>query len=161
MNRFGVVAALVMLCATPLYAATIVEPAIPQGLPDSTSPAPVELQPNTPPRPPQNQLHAIHDKDVRFCLELPTDRAIHRCAERYRPHFMHAKAAVKKTAGPASAASTAPPTPAPAPIANTIVIPPRPEATKGAETTKAPGPPKTSDVIKAIEKAAPKEPTKK
>ncbi|HET7157848.1 MAG TPA: hypothetical protein VFI62_02560 [Burkholderiales bacterium] len=90
-----------------------VEPAIPQGLPESriegTSPSAPELVMNRP--------RGNRDSDARACLQLASNTQIHRCAEPYRSNAkrpVRTQAKLSKPAGvqsPAATASTTVPSP--------------------------------------------------
>lgn len=90
-----------------------VEPAIPQGIPESRiegpSPSAPELVMNRP--------RGNRDSDARACLQLASNTQIHRCAEPYRSNArrpVRTQAKLSKPAGaqsPAATASTTVPSP--------------------------------------------------
>ena len=182
MNRFGLIATLAVLALAPAlaHAAQMVDPVVPSALPESSLPPPTELGGAVPPRLRQNEMRGMRDADARHCLDLPTNRQVHRCAERYRSRVARARAAsVKAAAAAPKGAETAVVAPAakPAEMARpsdapkgTIMIKPMesskatpspapaPAAPPQAAPKAAQAPPKTTDVIKP---APPAEPTKK
>jgi hypothetical protein len=124
------------------------EPAVPRGLPDQRlEPAGELARPASAPVPPrlvQNARRAQRDADARHCLTLATNRAVHRCAERYRSRA--ARAARAASAKKASLKAPA----APAPIA---VEASRPDVVK-------PGAPRPGDAAKAADLVKPMDVTR-
>ena len=114
------IAAIALLAGCQAYAQTQYEPAIPRGIPDMSgpqsrelaqpAPAPQSVDPAIPRLVTSNDRHR-RDADARNCLQLTSNRQIHRCAERYRPRV--ARSSVART----KAARTARPAGAAAPVA--------------------------------------------
>ncbi len=169
MNRL-LIAALAVVACVPLLAraATIADPVVPKGLSDTPMSAPTPLAESAPPpRPMKNEIAASHDADARQCLNLPTNRQIMACAERYRSHVHRTSAKVAKAAPSdkpkeevVKAADTAKPAPAAkAPDTSKAAASTAPAATTAKPPAAAPT--KTSDVINLPPlKPAAAEPTK-
>lgn len=115
MNRIGLIAVVAALAAASAFAQQTFEPAVPKGIPDSRVEPSGELKPPAAPQPaaPQlvmNRARAQSDADARQCLQLASNKQIHRCAERYLPREARAritKAKVAKSADPIRAADRA------------------------------------------------------
>jgi hypothetical protein len=205
MKRIQSIAAVALLAAAPAYAQTY--EATPRGLPDSfmpharelTQPAPFVTGPAAPPttvtitkppvdRPPPPQLvmnvkRHQKDADARRCLQASSNKQIHRCAERYRPHGASVtrtkaakttpaaaapkskvaadigKADLSKAGAPAKPAdTTARPAPATAPPPTTASVIQKPTATPVPAApqkaeTKSDRPPKWTDTAKGVMKS--------
>src|SRR6266508_832090 len=95
MNRLLIAAlALIAWVPAPALAAQMVDPVVPKALSDAPMDTPAALpEEPPPPRPVRNELAAQKDADARQCLDLPTNRQVHACAERYRVHLARARAA--------------------------------------------------------------------
>ncbi|HYH42650.1 MAG TPA: hypothetical protein VD867_11775 [Burkholderiales bacterium] len=166
MNRIGPVvtmAALAAFCAASAQAqaprtydpkvpqiqpAQRYEPAVPRGVPEQRLDPAGELgQPARAPLPPrlaQNERRTQRDADARHCLTLTNNRAVHRCAERYRSRAARARAAAVKKASAKRGE-------APAPVAI--------EASKAPDVVK-PGAPRPGDAAKAADLVKPMDVTK-
>ena len=117
MKRIQSIAAIALFAAAAAHAQTTYEPAIPRGLSDSAAPQSRELaQPARAPGAPVAQTvdpavprllmdrrRGGSDADARNCLQLASNRQIHRCAERYRPHATRARVTRTRAAKPAEA----------------------------------------------------------
>ena len=94
MNRLGLIAALAVLSVAPALAQPLdPAPAVPTPMPDSRLEPAGELRESVPPRLIMNSKRAQSDADARHCLDLSTNRLVHRCAERYRARAARAAAA--------------------------------------------------------------------
>jgi hypothetical protein len=170
MNHIGPLLALAMLAVLTAGAASAqqrYDPAIPRGVPEQrlepagelTQPAPTPI----PPRLVQNAQRTQSDSDARHCLNLPTNKEVHRCSLRYSSQAARRAAVVKASAKPsaskagASAASIEPAKPA------DIVKPgaPRPgDAAKAQDLVKPMDVTKPGGTPKAVESTAKAEPAK-
>jgi hypothetical protein len=165
MNRIGLFAVLAALTVTSAYAQQRYDPAIPRGLPDQRVGPSRELSP-TPaaPRPPrliQNARRAQRDADARHCLNMGSNKGIHRCSLKYRSRASRAarvkKASAKPPAAPAAAKAeiTRPPSGVMKPGA------PRPgDAAKAADLVKPMDVTKPAAVPKPVESAKAPQPAK-
>ena len=162
MKRIGSVAALALLAAASAYAQTQYEPAIPRGVQDSAvqpsrelvQPAPAaQVVEPTVPRLVMNRARGGSDADARQCLQLASNRQIHRCAERYRSQARRASVTRTRAAKPAEAI-----TPAARARAADLGKPDMSKAADAAkpiDTAKAQTPPATRSVIAEKPTAAP------
>jgi hypothetical protein len=119
MKRIGSIAAVALLAAASAYAQTQYEPAVPRAIPDSSGPQSRELvQPTQTapagqvvepvvPRLVMDRTRGHNDTDVRRCLQFASNKQIHRCAERYRPHASHASVTRTKAAKASEAVAPA------------------------------------------------------
>lgn len=111
MNRIGLIAVIAALAAASALAQPqTFEPAVPKGLPESRVEPSGELRPPAPPQLVMNRARGNSDADARQCLQLTSNKQIHRCAERYRSHASRAgvtKAKIAKSADPIRAADRA------------------------------------------------------
>lgn len=165
MNRIGLFAVLAALTATAAYAQQRYDPATPRGLTDQRVEPSREISP-TPaaPRPPrliQNARRAQRDADARHCLDMGSNKGIHRCSLKYRSRASRAarvkKASAKPPAAPAAAKAeiTRPRSDVMKPGA------PRPgDAAKAADLVKPMDVTKPGAVPKAVESAKAPEPAK-
>lgn len=159
MNRIGLIAAFAALAAASAYAQQVFEPAVPRGISETHVQPSAELP--QPTRAPQLVMSPRHqrDADARRCLQLATNRQIHRCAAPYLPH--EARARIVRTNRKAESAP-----PGPRARASDLV---KPDMSRAAEPAKAvdnsrpaaqPTPPRTAEVVRsapaADKSAAPK-----
>ena len=168
MKRITSMAAIALLSAASAYAQTQFEPAIPRGIPDTAvqpsrelaqpapaAPAPQVVEPVVP-RLVMNRARGRTDADARQCLQLATNRQIHRCAERYLPRA--ARKGVRRTKAARSAQAIAPSARAKAADLG------KPDMSKAADPAKpvdlkagaASTPPATKSVIAEKPSATPK-----
>jgi hypothetical protein len=164
MKRHGLIAVFAALAAASAYAQQVFEPAVPRGLPETRVEPSGELPP--PAQPPQlvmNMRRHQNDADARRCLQLATNRQIHRCAQPYLPAAARARV-VRATAKADSvpAASRARASELAKPDLSKAAEPAKPvDTAKPASQAAAQpaSPPKTADVVKsapADKSAAPK-----
>ena len=163
MKRNGLIAVFAAIAAASAYAQQVYEPAVPRGVPETRVEPSGELgQPAQAPQLVMNMRHQ-HDADARRCLQLASNRQIHRCAERYRPHASHAsvvRTTAKADSMPASARART--SDLAKPDMSKAAEPAKPVdmAKPAAQATAQPAsPPKTADVVKsspADKSAAPK-----
>ena len=155
MKRIGLIAAFAALAAGSSYAQQVFEPAVPRGLSETRVEPSAELPP-PPPQPPQLVMNARrhqNDADARRCLQLATNRQIHRCAQPYLPREARARlvrAKAKVDTGPASSRTRAS-DPA-RPDLSRAAEPAKPvdAARPSAQATAQPAPPpRTADVVKS------------
>lgn len=147
MKPYAAVAMLALAWVGAAHAQQTFEPRVPRGLPEMQieplreprRDAPPAAAAPLPPRLIQNQRRGSRDADARHCLAAQNNKAVHRCAERYR----HRKggARVRKT--------SAKPAAAPAPVA--IIR---------SEDSLKPGAPRASDAAKAADLVKPMDVTK-
>jgi hypothetical protein len=153
MKRIGLIAVLAALAAASAYAQQVYEPVVPRGLPEPRVEPSGELAP--PARAPVLVMNVRHqrDADARRCLQLASNRQIHRCAQPYLPAA--ARARVVKATAKTDAVS-----PAARGRASDLA---KPDMSKAAEPAKAvdtarpaaqataqpASPPKTADVVKS------------
>ena len=159
MNRISLIAALAVFAAASAHAQVQrIDPAVPSALPDSrveparelgsTAPrelgtiAPREVGSIAPPELVMDRRRGGSDADARHCLELPTNRQVHRCAERYRSRAARARTMAKA------------PKAAPAPAKTAELVKPPIDAPKPG------GAPRPSDVAKAADLVKPMDVTK-
>ena len=168
MKRIQSIAAVALLAAASAYAQTY-EPA-PRGIPDSFGPPVRELAPpaavaapvepmgptvtitrpadtTPPPQLVMNVARHQRDADARRCLQNASNKQIHRCAERYRPHGAVTRTKAAKTT--AEAAAPAPKSKLAADIGKADLSKAAPPA-KPVDTTAKPAaapPPTTAAVI--------------
>src|SRR5215210_1122399 len=152
MKRIGLIAVFAALAAASAYAQQVFEPAVPRGLQENrVEPAGELAQPAQAPVLVMNVRHQ-KDADARRCLQLASNRQIHRCAQPYLPAAARArivKTTAKTDSAPASSRARA------SDLA-------KPDMSKAAEPAKqvdtakpaaqaaAPSsPPKTADVVKS------------
>jgi len=96
MTRIGLTVALAVFCAASAYAqGRQFEPAVPKALPESRVAPAGELGATSPPALVMDASRGRSDADARHCLELTTDREVHRCAEKYRSRALRATSAAK------------------------------------------------------------------
>jgi hypothetical protein len=122
MKKLQVIAAAALLAAMSAGAQTTYEPAVPRGIADTMPPQSQEIaqppasapaagaqviEPKVPPKLVTSNWRHQSDADARRCLQFSSNRQIHRCAERYRPHTRHVS--VKRTKAAKSKASAAAP----------------------------------------------------
>jgi hypothetical protein len=93
MKRLGLIAVVAALAAASVFAQQQFDPAVPRGLPETRVEPSGELA-----QPPQSAAPMLvmsprhrNDADARQCLQLTSNRQIHRCAERYRSHAARAQ----------------------------------------------------------------------
>ena len=145
MTRIGLIAALAVVSAASAYAQMQpVDPPVTRSLPESSMEPPIQLVQTPPWSPIKNELRHERDADARRCLELPTNRQVHRCAERYRSRASRAGSVVKASSKPAAAAKV-----------SDMVQPPI-----DAPASKSKGGPRAGDLEKAADLVKPMDVTK-
>ena len=138
------------------------EPAVPRPVPDRSLEPSGELTPPAaaplPPRLIQNQRRAQRDADARHCLTATSNRAIHRCAERYRPRASRTARVRKASAKPPAAAAVT--DKAPAAAAATVKAPPPAVGITTKPDLAKPGAARPGDAAKAADLVKPMDVTK-
>jgi hypothetical protein len=149
MKRNGLIAVVVALAAASAYAQQVFEPAVPRGLPETRVEPSGELalpaQPAEPPQLVMNMRRHQSDADARRCLQLATNRQIHRCAQPYLPAAAARLVRATAKADTAPAASRARASDLAKPDLSKAAEPAKPAGQAAAQ----PAPPKTSDVVKS------------
>ena len=170
MKRIQSIAAIALFAAAAAHAQTTYEPAVPRGLSDSAGPQSRELaQPAAAPGAPLGQTvepvvpqlvmdtrRGRSDADARNCLQLASNRQIHRCAERYRPNAARARVTRTKAAKPAETkAASVKPADVAKPDLSKAAAPAKPVET--AKVVPPVAPPPVIEKPGATAKAAPPE----
>jgi hypothetical protein len=153
MKRIGLVAGFAALAAASAYAQQVFEPAVPRGVPENRVEPSGELaQPAQAPVLVMNVRHQ-QDADARRCLQLASNRQIHRCAQPYLPAAARArlvKTTAKTDSAPASSRARA--SDLAKPDMSRAAEPAKPvdTAKPAAQAAAQPGsPPRTADVVKS------------
>jgi hypothetical protein len=163
MNPLHVIAAAALCAAFSAHAQNTYKPAVPRGIADApapqsraitqpagsaAAPAARTVEPTVPKLATGNWRHQ-HDRDARRCLQFTSNRQIHRCAERYRPHTRATR--VKRTKAAKAKPSAALRQPATASASGKADLSKAPAASKAVESAKASSstapPPSTASVI--------------